>query len=238
MGDFLFKYRGQIPILLFLLVIPFIWKTDYSSFSNKTIVTNNIISIIISFFGLLIRFYTVGKTPGGTSGRNRSKQIAKKINTKGIYSITRNPLYFGNYLIWLGISIFSLNTYFTILLSVFFFFYYGKIIKTEEKFLFKKFGNSFIEWKERTPRFFPSFKEYKSDKYSLSIKTILKREYSSLLATIFSFFYISTLINLKLNSNNLIDRKWLAILVITITVTIILRTIKRNTNLLNQKGRT
>tara|TARA_B100001057_G_C22843883_1_gene948192 strand:+ start:371 stop:1087 length:717 start_codon:yes stop_codon:yes gene_type:complete len=238
MGDFLFKYRGQIPILLFLLVIPFIWKTDYSSFSNKTIVTNNIISIIISFFGLLIRFYTVGKTPGGTSGRNRSKQIAKKINTKGIYSITRNPLYFGNYLIWLGISIFSLNTFFTILLSFFFFFYYGKIIKTEEKFLFKKFGNSFIEWKERTPGFFPSFKKYKSDKYSLSIKTILKREYSSLLATIFSFFYISTLINLKLNSNNLIDRKWLTILVITITVTIILRAIKRNTNLLNQKGRT
>ncbi|MBH75723.1 MAG: lipid A phosphate methyltransferase [Flavobacteriales bacterium] len=238
MGDFLFKYRGQIPILLFLLVIPFIWKTDYSSFSNKTIVTNNIISIIISFFGLLIRFYTVGKTPGGTSGRNRSKQIAKKINTKGIYSITRNPLYFGNYLIWLGISIFSLNTFFTILLSFFFFFYYGKIIKTEEKFLFKKFGNSFIEWKKRTPGFFPSFKKYKSDKYSLSIKTILKREYSSLLATIFSFFYISTLINLKLNSNNLIDRKWLTILVITITVTIILRAIKRNTNLLNQKGRT
>ena len=106
MGDFLFKYRGQIPILLFFIIIPFIFKTDYSSFSNKTIVTNNIISIVISFFGLLIRFYTVGKTPGGTSGRNRSKQIAKKINTKGIYSLSRNPLYFGNYLIWLGISIF------------------------------------------------------------------------------------------------------------------------------------
>ena len=49
MGDFLFKYRGQIPVLLFFLVIPFICKTDYSSFSNKTIVTNNIISITISF---------------------------------------------------------------------------------------------------------------------------------------------------------------------------------------------
>ena len=238
MGDFLFKYRGQIPILLFLLVIPFICKTDYSSFSNKTIVTNNIISITISFFGLLIRFYTVGKTPGGTSGRNRSKQIAKKINTKGIYSLTRNPLYFGNYLIWLGISIFSLNTLFTILLSIFFFFYYGKIVKTEEQFLFKKFGNSFLKWKERTPKFFPSFKEYKSDEYSLSIKTILKREYSSVLATIFSFFYINTLINLNLNSDTLIDKKWLTILIITTIVTIILRAIKKNTNLLNQKGRT
>ena len=127
MGDFLFKYRGQIPILLFFIIIPFIFKTDYSSFSNKTIVTNNIISIVISFFGLLIRFYTVGKTPGGTSGRNRSKQIAKKINTKGIYSLSRNPLYFGNYLIWLGISIFSLNTLFTILLSIFSFFITEKL---------------------------------------------------------------------------------------------------------------
>jgi len=90
MGDFLFKYRGQIPVLLFFLVIPFICKTDYSSFSNKTIVTNNIISITISFFGLLIRFYTVGKTPGGTSGRNRSKQIAKKINTKGTFVHGKN----------------------------------------------------------------------------------------------------------------------------------------------------
>ena len=238
MGDFLFKYRGQIPILLFLLVIPFIYKTDYSSFSNKTIVINNIISIVISFFGLLIRFYTVGKTPGGTSGRNRSKQIAKKINTKGLYSITRNPLYFGNYLIWLGVLIFSLNTLFTVLLSIFFFFYYGKIIKTEEQFLLKKFENSFVKWKEKTPKFFPSLKGYESEKYSLSIKTILKREYSSVLATIFSFFYINTLISLKINSDTLIDKKWLTILIITIIVTIILRAIKKNTNLLNQKGRT
>ena len=113
MGDFLFKYRGQIPVLLFLLAIPFIFKTDYSLFSEETIQQNNIISIIISFFGVLIRFYTVGKTPAGTSGRNRKKQIATRLNTEGIYSISRNPLYFGNYLIWLGISIYSLNTYFT-----------------------------------------------------------------------------------------------------------------------------
>ena len=74
-----------------------------------------ILSIIISFFGMSVRFYTVGITPAGTSGRNRSKQIADKLNTRGMYSITRNPLYFGNYLIWLGISIYSLNIFFTII---------------------------------------------------------------------------------------------------------------------------
>ena len=238
MGDFLFKYRGQIPVLLFLLVIPFIFKTDYSSFSQETIQKNNIISMIISFFGVLIRFYTVGKTPAGTSGRNRKKQIATKLNTQGVYSISRNPLYFGNYLIWLGISIYSLNTYFTILISVFFFIYYGKIIKTEEKYLLNKFGNTFLKWKNKTPRFFPSFNYYKVGEYSFSLKTVLKREYSSILATIFSFFYIDSLINLKMNNNNLINKTLLVILLITIISTLILKTIKKNTTLLEQKGRT
>ena len=97
MGNFLFKYRGQIPIILYFLVIPFINYTDYHSFSLQIIQQNTILSVLIMFLGLFIRFYTVGKTPGGTSGRNRKKQIAKKLNKKGIYSITRNPLYFGIY---------------------------------------------------------------------------------------------------------------------------------------------
>ena len=166
MGEFLFKYRGQIPVLLFLLVIPFIYKTDYTLFSESIIQKNNIISIIIICFGILIRFYTVGKTPAGTSGRNRQKQIAKKLNTQGIYSITRNPLYFANYMIWLGISVYSLNTSFTIIISFFFFIYYGQIIKTEENYLLKKFDNKFLKWKNKTPKFFPSFKNYKPEKYS------------------------------------------------------------------------
>ena len=28
-GNFLFKYRGQFPLILFLLSIPFIYITDY-----------------------------------------------------------------------------------------------------------------------------------------------------------------------------------------------------------------
>ena len=122
MGDYLFKYRGQIPIILFLLIIPFILYNDYSQFTSSVIEKNKIVSFLFSFLGMIIRIYTVGNTPGGTSGRNRKKQIAKKLNTKGVYSISRNPLYFGNYLIWLGLSIYSLNTYYTILISIFFFF--------------------------------------------------------------------------------------------------------------------
>tara|TARA_A100000164_G_C21861379_1_gene750252 strand:- start:139 stop:855 length:717 start_codon:yes stop_codon:yes gene_type:complete len=238
MGDYLFKYRGQIPSILFLLIIPFIFKTDYSLFSETITQQNKLASFFISFCGIIIRFYTVGKTPGGTSGRNRKKQIAKILNTKGIYSIIRNPLYFGNYLIWLGLSVYTLNTFFTITLSFIFFAYYRKIIKTEEKYLLKKFGQKFLIWKNKTPQFFPSFSNYQKDKYTFSLKTVLKREYSSVLATVFTFFYIDTLINIKVNTDNIINENLSIALLISVILSLILRTIKKNTTILNQKGRT
>ena len=132
-GNFLFKYRGQIPILLFLIVIPFIYYTDYQIFSSKLLRQNMIISFLISFIGMMIRIYTVGTTPAGTSGRNREKQIAKKLNQTGLYSIVRHPLYLGNFLIWLGVSMYTVNTLFTVFLSLFFVIYYNIIMKTEEE---------------------------------------------------------------------------------------------------------
>ena len=135
-------------------------------------------------------------------------------------------------------SIYSLNTYYTILISIFFFIYYGEIVKTEEKYLLKKFGNKFLNWKNKTPRFFPSIFKYQKDEYSFSFKTVLKREYSSFLATIFSFFYIDTLINFKINSDNIIDKNLCIIFLISVLVTLLLRNMKKNTTILDQKGRT
>jgi len=44
-GNFLFKYRGQFPVILFLLSIPFIYLTDYRSIDNT--LTSILISISI-----------------------------------------------------------------------------------------------------------------------------------------------------------------------------------------------
>ena len=55
-GNFLFKYRGQFPVILFLLAIPFVWKTDYSSISNYNEKLYTIISIMLALVGFIIRF--------------------------------------------------------------------------------------------------------------------------------------------------------------------------------------
>ena len=102
-GNLLFKYRGQFPILVFLLAIPFIYLTDYEILSGNYFGIFNIISILLCVLGFLVRFYTIGTTPKGTSGRNTKKQIADMLNSEGMYSIVRHPLYFGNYFLFVTI---------------------------------------------------------------------------------------------------------------------------------------
>ena len=138
-GLFLFKYRGQFPVLLFLLVIPFMFDTDYSSLTYDLEFFLLFLALLCIVIGFFIRFYTIGTTTKGTSGRNTKEQIAESINCTGIYSIVRHPLYLGNYLIWLGISITAFNIYFLLFMTVFFWLYYERIMFAEESFLEKKF---------------------------------------------------------------------------------------------------
>ena len=110
-GNFLFKYRGQFPVLLFILSVPFIYLTDYTLINYKEYNVFMFTAISISVLGFLVRFYTIGTTPKGTSGRNTKEQVADVLNSSGMYSMVRHPLYLGNYLIWLGISLASFNIF-------------------------------------------------------------------------------------------------------------------------------
>ena len=120
-GNFLFKYRGQFPIVLFILAIPFIYFTDSIWLHEEDNFT--MAAIVLSSIGFVIRAYTIGTTPRGTSGRNTKEQVAEVLNSTGIYSVVRHPLYLGNYFMWIGIVFFTFNWYFVIIVSLFYFLY-------------------------------------------------------------------------------------------------------------------
>ena len=86
-GNFLFKYRGQFPIVLFILAIPFIFFTDSILLHEENNFT--LAAIVLSSIGFVIRAYTIGTTPRGTSGRNTKEQVAEVLNSTGIYSVVR-----------------------------------------------------------------------------------------------------------------------------------------------------
>ena len=91
-GNFLFKYRGQFPIILFLIALPFMYFTDYTFVDRKINILFLFFAYFISCIGFFIRFYTIGTTPKGTSGRNTKEQIAEELNSTGIYSLIRLQL--------------------------------------------------------------------------------------------------------------------------------------------------
>ena len=236
-GNFLFKYRGQFPVLLFILSVPFIYLTDYSLINYKEHNFFMFSAISISVLGFLVRFYTIGTTPNGTSGRNTKEQVADVLNSSGMYSMVRHPLYLGNYLIWLGISLASFNNYFAIIMSLLFWIYYERIMFAEERFLERKFGADYLNWASKLPAFLPSILNFVKSDTKFSIITVLRREYASVLAAVIGFTYIEVLRAFFSTNNWNISDCTVTILCGTIIIVLILRSLKHYTSLLDEKGR-
>jgi len=236
-GNFLFKYRGQFPILLFVLSVPFIYLTDYSLINYKEQGLFMLIAISISILGFFVRFYTIGTTPKGTSGRNTKEQVADVLNSSGMYSMVRHPLYLGNYLIWLGISLASFNIYFAVIMSLLFWIYYERIMFAEERFLERKFGEDYLNWASKLPAFLPSILNFKKSDTNFSIITVLRREYASVLAALVGFTFIEVLRTYFSTNNWSISDCTVEILVVTIVLVLILRSLKHYTSLLDEKDR-
>ena len=236
-GNFLFKYRGQFPVILFILAVPFIYLTDYNSLSEQSQTCFMYTAIILSAIGFLVRFYTIGTTPQGTSGRNTKEQVATVLNSTGMYSLLRHPLYLGNYLIWLGIAVATFNIYFVVIMSLLFWLYYERIMFAEERFLLGIFGEAYLNWSNTLPAFIPAFLNFKKSDTPFSIITVLRREYASVLSAVIGFSYIEVLRSYIINGSLIISDLTLSILLGVTLVVIILRTLKHYTHLLNEKGR-
>lgn len=104
-GAWLFRWRSYVPLLLIALIAIALYGYEwpFSIYSYYEVYAWSCFGV--SMLGLIIRCITIGHTPEGTSGRNTKRQIANELNTTGMYSILRHPLYVGNFFIGLGISL-------------------------------------------------------------------------------------------------------------------------------------
>ncbi len=236
-GNWLFKHRGHIPVLLFLLAVPVVYFTDRSFLAAYEIYIT-VLAVIISACGFLIRAISIGTTPKGTSGRNTSQgQVAESLNSDGIYSTVRHPLYLGNYLMWTGIVLFTFNISFVLIISLAYWLYYERIMFAEERFLERKFGQEYLDWSLKTPAFVPCIKKYRPSTMPFSFKSVLRREYSGFLATVFGFLFVDFL-RLWFSTGSLQwNRPSLYVFVIATLITLVLRTLKHYTSILKEVGR-
>ncbi|MFK7755638.1 MAG: isoprenylcysteine carboxylmethyltransferase family protein [Flavobacteriales bacterium] len=240
-GNWLFRWRSFLPLFLYALAFLVVVFGDTSHVPHDNLEWS-LVCLAISLFGQLIRAITIGNTPKSTSGRNtKAGQVADVLNTKGIYSTVRHPLYVGNFFMWLGIVIYVGNWWFTATIVLLFWLYYERIMFAEEHFLRKKFGQTYLNWAEKTPAFMPRITQWKNADMQFSMRNVLKREYNGFFAVFVSFLLVNILRNYteytSLKLEHLIDSWWLWLTAGAFIIFITLRTLKKTTKVLNVEGR-
>lgn len=173
-GPFLFRWRNFLPIpaLLFILAL----QRSTRPPSPEVLEILRAAALALALAGLAIRSTVVGRIPEGTSTRSTSEICAVSLNTTGLYSVVRNPLYLGNLLLWLAAALLG-GTLTGIVFAVLVFgFAYKRIIAAEEAFLRKEFGCEFEAWMRRTPAFLPRPSGYRKARQPFSVRAVVKRE--------------------------------------------------------------
>jgi protein-S-isoprenylcysteine O-methyltransferase Ste14 len=101
------------------------------------------------YIGLLV--YSLAIIIGITAIVNFATTPEDEIVTKGIYRISRNPMYVGEVLIYTGIGIACVSWIFLLTAIVAAIFCYHSIL-SEEHFCLSKYGNAYREYMNKTPR--------------------------------------------------------------------------------------
>ncbi|MBK6264943.1 DUF1295 domain-containing protein [Marivirga sp. S37H4] len=240
-GVWLFKYRGTLPIIILLVGLAIYLHTALNPeifLLKGTIYEDYFVyfCIFISLIGQVVRAYTVGHTPKNTSGRNTGEQVADTLNTSGIYSTVRHPLYVGNFLMWLGPALVTGNVWFVVAFCLFYWVYYERIMFAEEQFLRRKFKDTYTSWAERVPAFIPSFKNFEKPNISFSWKKVLKKEKNGF-AAIFIIFALFDVLGQLVTGKNDYNYYLLGACAFSIVLYIILKILKKKSSVLHTEGR-
>lgn len=233
-GDWLFRWRSYLPLILIIIVLLAMSYFEYPGQSELLDDIWEIICMFISFTGIALRFFTIGYTPEGTSGTNTRKQIAESLNTLGMYSVVRHPLYLGNFIIWFGLSAFFHLWWFSLIIILIFWLYYERIMFAEEEFLREKFGNIYIKWAESTPTFIPDFRKWRSPDRPFSFRRAIRNEYKTIFAVTVAFTTLEVLGDIFVKKTLEIDSMWIIILTSNLVIYVVIRYLKKKTNLFKE----
>lgn len=242
-GNFLFRWRSYLPLLLlpvFVAAAPESVRVEQAIDGWSAAWT--CICIAVALLGVAIRVAVVGFVPAGTSGRNVDEQRAKHLNTTGLYSVVRNPLYLGNFVGLIGFVAATRVRWLVVIVSLVYWLYIERIISAEEEFLEHLYGKEYVEWASRTPVFIPSLRGWIKPDLPFSLRTVLRREYNGVFAlgTVVMLWSASVDLIVENKSINLHQREdgaLIALYLTTLGAFLVLRFLKKHSRLLHEPGR-
>lgn len=236
-GNWLFRWRSYVPVLLLGMALASLRESHDPAGSRTWDMILELGSAAVGLLGVAIRADAVGHAAYRTSGRNTREQIADSLNTTGLYSIMRHPLYLGNTLMWFSVALFVESWSLAIITLLVSALYHERIICAEEVFLERKFGAEFRDWAARTPAVWPNFSLWKSPSLPFAWRHALQREYLGLFALLTTYFVADIVSDWVCLDKLELDPVWLGIWLVGLLMFVVVRFLRKKTRVLYVAGR-
>lgn len=236
-GAWLFRRRSYPPLLALALVLMDVVVEPVPMGGRRALGGWVAAGMALGLLGLLLRGWTAGTIPMGTSGRGTRVQRAETLNTEGAYSLVRHPLYLGNYLLWLGVAAVAGDPAAIVAVTLLFWLYYERIMMAEERYLWETHGAAFAAWAERTPAFLPRLSGWSPSPHPFSLAYALGRDYPAMYAFVVSTTAVALARSAASGEGWAPSLPWLAWFTAGTTAYVALHALKRLTRVLEVSDR-
>ncbi|AXK71186.1 hypothetical protein DWG18_02050 [Lysobacter sp. TY2-98] len=236
-GAWLFRWRSYPPVAALALLLLRVGHYHYLGGSKFDDDVWQFCCALLAALGLLVRALVVGHVPKDTSGRNAREQRAEALNTTGLYSLVRHPLYIGNFLIFVGTVAFLHDPWPSAVCILGFWLYHERIMLAEEAFLAERFGSAYEIWAARTPALIPTLRHWSKPSLPFSIRNVLRREYNNVFSVALAMFVLDVASESTVQGRLSVGPIWTIAVLVGLAAWLILRTLKRRTSILRVQGR-
>jgi protein-S-isoprenylcysteine O-methyltransferase Ste14 len=183
-GAFFFRFRNYLfPV--FVIVVALFTRPALFLDRREADLFVVVAGFVIALSGILFRLFVIGFDyikRGGKDGH----VYADGLVTGGIYAHVRNPMYIGNFLGIVGISMIYGSPWVYALVVPLFSYIYISIILTEEDYLRKRFGAEFEAYCKKVSRFVPRFDHLKETlhKSTYDWKKAIRKDYGTFIGVL------------------------------------------------------
>jgi protein-S-isoprenylcysteine O-methyltransferase Ste14 len=236
-GARLFRWRSYPPVLVMALVLGEVAVDPVAAGGAGAVAAWTAAGMSLGALGLLLRAWTVGTVPAGTSGRGTRELRAETLNTTGAYSLTRHPLYLGNWLLWVGVAAVAGSPEAALVVTLVFWLYYERIIMAEERFLWERHGDVFTAWAAHTPVFVPRLSGWRRSPHPFRLRFALGRDYPALYAFVSATTAVALVRSAASGAGWSLSLPWMAWFAAGTTAYLLLHALKRLTKALEAPGR-
>lgn len=179
LGRFLFRYRNVVGPAIFLLALA-LSRPQYPLGRADLNIAFDVAGVVLALCGQLLRILTIGYEYIVRGGRNRHV-YADTLVQGGVFAHSRNPLYFGNLLIAIGLALVIHARAFYLIVIPAIVLAYSAIAAAEEAYLREKFGGQYEDYSRRVNRWWPRLTGFRRsiDGMRFNWQRVLVKEYST-----------------------------------------------------------